>query len=45
MAKTRDLNTSRPFSPLARTRVTQSSVFFRSGVIDVLYSGLAMNTP
>jgi hypothetical protein len=45
MAKTRDLKTSSPVSPLALTRVTQSSVFLRSGVTEELYSGLAMNTP
>ena len=45
MANTRVLNTSSPLSPLALTRVTQSSVFLSSGVTEELYSGLAMNTP
>ena len=29
----------------SRTRETQSSVFLSSGVIEALYSGLAMKTP
>ena len=45
IAKARFLNTANGGSPRSRTRETQSMVFFRSGVTDALYSGLAMNTP
>ena len=44
-AKARSLNTASGGSPRSRTREIQSMVFFSSGVIEALYSGLAMNTP
>ena len=45
IANARFLNTASGGSPRSRTREIQSMVFFSSGVIEALYSGLAMNTP
>ena len=44
-ANTRVLNTSRLLGLRSRTWLTQSSVFLSSGVIEALYSGLAMKMP
>ena len=45
IAKARFWNTASCSSPRSRTSEIQSMVFFSSGVIEALYSGLAMNTP
>ena len=44
-AKARFWNTASCTSPGSRTTEIQSMVFFSSGVIEALYSGLAMKMP